>query len=151
MYNHARRRVTTPHPSPHVGGDFYERFAYPEIIKRKPGKTDYERAKIMIQRPTENVNEIQAQYGVKTLSPIILEAVAEGSNREHDWLWYAEQLSSAGERRYCWERALYINPASRVALINLARQHHTSRRPTFGFNPVRFFESRKPAPTSPLA
>lgn len=95
-----------------------------------------------IQRPTENLSEILVQYGVKTFSPIFMEAVAEGSNRERDWLWYAEQTTSDGERRYCWERALYINPNSRMALDNLARQPKAAR-PSFGFNLGRLFQRRK--------
>ncbi len=99
------------------------------------------------QRPTENLSEIASQYGVKTPSAIFLEAVAEGSNRERDWLWYAEQMSSEGERRYCWERALYINPDSRTAQDNLARQRKSAARPIFKLNLRRIFRARKAADT----
>jgi hypothetical protein len=56
---------------------------------------------------------------------LFAQAVREGSNLELDWLWLAGQVTRDAERRYCLERALYINPHSDAAqqgLATLARQ-----------------------------
>lgn len=84
-----------------------------------------------LQRPTDNMAEILTHYSVKNPSAIFVEAVGEGSNRERDWLWYAEQVSGDAERRYCLERSLYINRNSREArqqLVSLSSQTANSRR-----------------------
>ena len=47
-------------------------------------------------------------------------AVRDNSNLEMDWLWLATQVTHAAERRYCLERALYINPHSDAARQGLA-------------------------------
>lgn len=94
------------------------------------------------RRPTENMSEILSQHGVRTPSAIFLEAVNEGSNRERDWLWYAEQMPGEGERRYCWERALYINPESRLAQRHLARLQKRAVRPAIMFSLRRIFRVR---------
>ena len=52
-------------------------------------------------------------------------AVRKNSNLELDWLWLATQVTRDAERRYCLERALYINPrsdAARQALAKLPQQ-----------------------------
>lgn len=49
-------------------------------------------------------------YAAGTPSAFLAERLREGSNVELDWLWAAEQVTDSGERRYCLERALYINP-----------------------------------------
>jgi hypothetical protein len=59
--------------------------------------------------------EILAQCGIKNPSPLFQEAFREQSNREMEWLWYAEWVPNETERRYCLQRALYINPNSRAA------------------------------------
>ncbi len=53
-------------------------------------------------------------------SALLAQALEEGSNLELDWIWYAAQLSALDERRYCLERARYINPASEEAHWALA-------------------------------
>lgn len=47
-------------------------------------------------------------------------ALRDNSNLELDWLWAAEQLIDPAQQRWCLERALVINPASRVARQALA-------------------------------
>mgnify|MGYP001239200703 CR=1 FL=1 len=96
-----------------------------------------------MQRPTDNLNDILSQYGVKNPCTLFVEAVAEGSNRERDWLWYADQMTQPGERRYCWERALYINPNSSTALDNLKRL--AAVKPAFALHLGRLFQRRNVA------
>jgi len=45
-------------------------------------------------------------------SALFSQAVQDNSNLEMDWLWLATQVSRDTERRYCLERAFYINPAN---------------------------------------
>jgi hypothetical protein len=47
-------------------------------------------------------------------------ALRDPSNLELDWIWLACQVTRETERRYCLERALYINPGSAVARRMLA-------------------------------
>jgi hypothetical protein len=47
-------------------------------------------------------------------------AIAEDSNHVLDWWWYAEQMETDVERRYCYERILYINPNDRATLDALS-------------------------------
>ncbi len=49
-------------------------------------------------------------------SDILKDAIAEDSNLASDWLWYAQQVENDAERRYCFERILYINPNDRGAV-----------------------------------
>jgi len=56
------------------------------------------------------------------VSVLLAQALAEDSNLELDWLWYAGQLEDAGERHYCTQRALQINPQSELARRELARR-----------------------------
>ena len=56
------------------------------------------------------------------MSVLLAQALAEGSNLELDWLWYAGQLEDAGERHYCARRAMQINPQSELARRELARR-----------------------------
>jgi hypothetical protein len=43
-------------------------------------------------------------------SALLTQALEEDSNRELDWLWYAEQLTDAVEQAYCRARARWITP-----------------------------------------
>ena len=54
-------------------------------------------------------------------SEIFQQAVTENSNLEMDWLWFAQRVESEAERRYCLEKALYINPKNRDTARRLAR------------------------------
>jgi hypothetical protein len=45
----------------------------------------------------------------------------ENSNLELDWLWYAANMTSDAERRYCLERARAINPESEMVKQALAK------------------------------
>jgi hypothetical protein len=67
-------------------------------------------------------------YAVGTPSAFLAECLREASNVELDWLWAAAKVNDSSERRYCLERALYINPdnhATRRALSKL----NAKRRP----------------------
>jgi hypothetical protein len=52
---------------------------------------------------------------------LFAQALHEDSNLELDWLWYAANMTSAVERRYCLHRALAINPHSSLARSALAK------------------------------
>src|SRR5690242_11519903 len=56
-----------------------------------------------------------ARMATIQVSVLLAQAHAEDSNLELDWLWYAGQLEDAGERHYCAQRALQINPQSELA------------------------------------
>ena len=60
-------------------------------------------------------------------SDLFARAVKADSNREMDWLWLAQQLTSASERQFCLEKALYINPASAIAARDLATLRREQR------------------------
>jgi hypothetical protein len=64
-------------------------------------------------------------------------AIAEDSNRSLDWMWYADQMESVAERRYCLERARYIDPNDRQLLKALAalNRQETRRRVTTSHQP----------------
>lgn len=47
-------------------------------------------------------------------------AVAADSNHELDWLALAARLGDTDQRRFCYEKALYINPRSEAARRALA-------------------------------
>ncbi len=53
-------------------------------------------------------------------SALFRRGVEENSNLEADWLWLASQLGTPWERRYCYCRALAINPHSETARRALA-------------------------------
>jgi hypothetical protein len=52
---------------------------------------------------------------------VFAQALRDDSNRELDWLWVYVQVTDVGQRRYCLERALAINPKSELALRELAK------------------------------
>lgn len=52
---------------------------------------------------------------------LFAQAVQENSNLELDWLWCATNMISVAQQRYCFERALHINPASDLAQRALAK------------------------------
>jgi hypothetical protein len=60
-------------------------------------------------------------------SEVLAQAIQEDSNREQDWLWYAEQVENDVERCYCLERALYINPKNRSTQIRVTELRKASR------------------------
>jgi hypothetical protein len=79
---------------------------------------------------------LRSIYGVTYPSETLRRALDEGSNLVMDWMWYAEQMESDAERRYCLERALYINPDYTHALTALEmlddkRATQEMRRPRF--------------------
>lgn len=83
---------------------------------------------------SNTTTEILAQCGVKNPSPLFQEAFREQSNHEMEWLWYAEWVPNDAERRYCLQRALYINPNSRTARAELDA---LQRRESAGTQPKR--------------
>jgi len=52
---------------------------------------------------------------------LFIQGLREDSNLEMDWLWLATQVTSDGERRYCLQRALAINPGSLLAQRGLVQ------------------------------
>lgn len=60
---------------------------------------------------------------------LFMEGLRENSNLEMDWLWLANRVEDAGQQRYCFRRALAINPESRLAQRGLARLLRPPRRP----------------------
>lgn len=60
---------------------------------------------------------------------LFMEGLRENSNLEMDWLWLASKIDDAGKQRYCFRRALAINPESRLAQRGLARLLRPPRRP----------------------
>jgi hypothetical protein len=70
---------------------------------------------------------------IRTTAPInssslIQQALQEGSNFVMDWLWYAEEVTSDAERRYCFERALYIDPNNHEANAGIKRLDAKQKR-----------------------
>lgn len=71
--------------------------------------------------------------------PVLARALRDDSNREIEWLWTATEVATDDERRYCLERALYINPHSKAAQQGLralgrqqAQQHTQAGGHGFG-------------------
>ena len=58
-----------------------------------------------------------------------MQGLREDSNLEMDWLWLASRVSDDGQRRYCFRRALAINPESQLAQRGLAQLLKPSRKP----------------------
>lgn len=59
-------------------------------------------------------------YGAEA-DALFFQAIAESVNLEMEWLWLFTRVAREEERRYCLERALYINPHSDMARHELAR------------------------------
>ena len=55
------------------------------------------------------------------LSDLFHTALRDLSNLELDWLWLATQVTREGERAYCLQQALHINPCSALAQRGLAQ------------------------------
>lgn len=71
-------------------------------------------------------HQVLLTWNIHHPSPLFLRALEEDSNRELEWLWYADNVTSDAERSYCWQRALYINPQNlqtQEKLFALQRQH----------------------------
>jgi hypothetical protein len=60
---------------------------------------------------------------------LFIQGLREDSNLEMDWLWLASRVSDDGQRRYCFRRALAINPESHLAQRGLAQLLKPSRKP----------------------
>lgn len=73
---------------------------------------------------------------ISSTSPLFQQALQEDSNYVLDWLWYAGQMTTEAEQRYCFERALYIDPRSPQAAAGIRRLNEPQRR------------SPKPVPTT---
>lgn len=81
-------------------------------------------------------NDLLIECGVNNPSPLLQQAMAENSNILLDWLWYADQVKNLAERRYCFERALYIDPKDLIALNGLtALNDHQASLARYGNNP----------------
>jgi hypothetical protein len=58
---------------------------------------------------------------------LFAQALQEESNLELDWLWYAVNMTTDVQRRYCFRRALAINPDSELAKRALAQLPPTGK------------------------
>jgi hypothetical protein len=72
--------------------------------------------------PAPSIGAPAAPAYVADAEGIFADALRDRSNIEMDWLWLAGQVTRESERRYCLERALYINPRSEQALRMLAQE-----------------------------
>jgi hypothetical protein len=73
------------------------------------------------------------EFATAHATQLFAQALHENSNLELDWLWYAANMTGDGERRYCLNRALTINPHSdlaRSALAKLPKQNQAAREVT---------------------
>jgi hypothetical protein len=69
------------------------------------------------------------EFATTRATQLFVQALHENSNLELDWLWYAANMTSDFERRYCLNRAHTINPHSdlvRSALAKLPKQPQTA-------------------------
>src|SRR5215472_8297658 len=72
----------------------------------------------------------QTVYSDQTaFDDLFLQGLREDSNLEMDWLWLASRVTEDGQRRYCFRRALAINPESRPAECGLAQLLNPRRQP----------------------
>lgn len=62
-----------------------------------------------------------AQAAGGTTSEIFARAMSERTNSAMDWLYYAAQLHDEGERRFCIERALQVDPACPIVRAEIRR------------------------------
>ena len=58
---------------------------------------------------------------------LFAQALHEESNLELDWLWYAANMTTDAQRRYCFRRALAIYPDSELANRALAQLPPTGK------------------------
>ncbi len=80
-----------------------------------------------------NIKERLHEHSILNPSTLLRQAIGEDSNRVSDWEWYIEQLKDDAERRYCFERILYINPTHRASLraireSNIKRQEQMANQ-----------------------
>jgi hypothetical protein len=67
---------------------------------------------------------------------LFFQAIAESVNLEMEWLWLFTRVAREEERRYCLERALYINPHSDMARHELAWLNGARRPSALGWQAV---------------
>lgn len=63
----------------------------------------------------------EARAASGEMSEIFARVVCENPNSAMDWLYYAAQLRSHEERRYCIARALQIDPLDEIVLAEVRR------------------------------
>jgi hypothetical protein len=68
------------------------------------------------------------EFATARATQLFAQALHENSNLELDWLWYAANMTSDVERRYCLDRALTINPHSDLACSALAKLPKQARQ-----------------------
>jgi hypothetical protein len=87
---------------------------------------DHELGSFRTARPSEQIGQRDAR---PVLPPppyageaeeVFADALRDAPNLEMDWIWLACRVARETERRYCLERALYINPNSATARRMLA-------------------------------
>ena len=77
---------------------------------------------LFAKAPDDSVESTERlEFATARATQLFVQALHENSNLELDWLWYAANMTSAAERRYCLHRALAINPHSSLARSALAK------------------------------
>lgn len=64
-----------------------------------------------------------------TSDDLFIQGLREDSNLEMDWLWLASKVADKDQGRYCFRRALAINPESLPAQRGLERLLRPPRKP----------------------
>jgi hypothetical protein len=72
-----------------------------------------------VDHSTESTEDLE--FATARATQLFAQALHENSNLEMDWLWYAANMRSVAERRYCLHHALAINPHSGLARSALAK------------------------------
>ncbi len=66
------------------------------------------------------VAQIDAAAAARS-AQLFAQALHEDSNLEFDWIWYADNMTSAAHQRYCLRRAMRINPFGEMTHHALAK------------------------------
>lgn len=84
------------------------------------------------REPSIGIPACFGEVGPGRAGELLAQALRENWNHEQDWLWLSTMVTDEGARRYCLERALYINPQSEEAGEELARlaRRDNGRRPS---------------------
>jgi hypothetical protein len=82
---------------------------------------------IFSENLVEETERIVANLESKYADDLFCQAVQENWNYESEWLWLARRVALPAQRRYCYEKALYINPGSKAAKKGLKSLPKTAR------------------------
>lgn len=93
----------------------------------------------LLARLDEALSPAGALEAAEDCTALFAEAVQADSNLELDWLWLAERVRDAEQRRYCYAKVLHINPGSelaRRALAGMEAQQAPARELAMGWEPA---------------